>query len=217
MLEAQFIYFADPMCSWCYGFSPVIQMIMERFATIPLRIVPGGLRPHETEPLPPQMAETIQHHWVSVQKTTGQPFKFGFFESHPAFVYNTLAPCLGIVAANHIDPAKALPFLEEIQIRFYARGEDPTRLETLSDAALTVGIPKARFETAYQAVETETALIDGMREFQEIGAMGFPTLLLRTGDRKRLVAIGYQNVAHLEKVISSHLEDVKSQAGKPGH
>ncbi|MDB5418474.1 MAG: dithiol-disulfide isomerase, partial [Phenylobacterium sp.] len=27
MDEPHLIYFADPMCSWCYGFSPVIEEI----------------------------------------------------------------------------------------------------------------------------------------------------------------------------------------------
>ena len=27
----QFVYFADPMCSWCYGFAPVIAALAERF------------------------------------------------------------------------------------------------------------------------------------------------------------------------------------------
>lgn len=210
MLEPEFIYFTDPMCSWCYGFAPIIRTILTQFSAIPMRIVPGGLRPHETEPLPEQMAATIQHHWVSVQETTGQPFKFGFFESHPAFVYNTLAPCRGIVAAGQIDPAKALPYLEQIQSRFYAQGEDPTTLQGLTQTAVDVGIPKEQFESALRDPATETALVDGMRQFQEIGAMGFPTLLLRKGDRKRLVTIGYQSFEHLEKVIGSHLEEMKN-------
>ena len=31
MSDLRFVYFADPMCSWCYGFSPVITALAERF------------------------------------------------------------------------------------------------------------------------------------------------------------------------------------------
>jgi putative protein-disulfide isomerase len=31
MSEHRFVYFADPVCSWCYGFSPVIAALAERF------------------------------------------------------------------------------------------------------------------------------------------------------------------------------------------
>jgi len=41
----QFVYFADPMCSWCYGFAPVIAALAERFeGRLGLQLVMGGLR-----------------------------------------------------------------------------------------------------------------------------------------------------------------------------
>ena len=42
----QLIYFADPMCSWCYGFSPVVRALRPRYAEVlPIRLIMGGLRP----------------------------------------------------------------------------------------------------------------------------------------------------------------------------
>ena len=35
MADLQLVYFADPMCSWCYGFSPVITTLAERFEGSP--------------------------------------------------------------------------------------------------------------------------------------------------------------------------------------
>ena len=33
------IYFADPMCSWCYGFSPVVAQIRREFGRgLPIRL-----------------------------------------------------------------------------------------------------------------------------------------------------------------------------------
>ena len=38
------IYFTDPMCSWCYGFSPVIDEIRRAYGdALPIRVVMGGL------------------------------------------------------------------------------------------------------------------------------------------------------------------------------
>ena len=43
------LYIADPMCSWCWGFAPVIAAIGETFGgDAPLKLVVGGLRPGET-------------------------------------------------------------------------------------------------------------------------------------------------------------------------
>ena len=44
------IYVADPMCSWCYAFAPVIVALAERLeARLPLRLMLGGLRAGNTE------------------------------------------------------------------------------------------------------------------------------------------------------------------------
>ena len=34
------IYFSDPMCSWCYGFSPVIEQV--RVGAVALHVLPPG-------------------------------------------------------------------------------------------------------------------------------------------------------------------------------
>ena len=49
------IYFADPMCSWCYGFSPVIDEIRRIYGNaLPVRVVMGGLRPGNAKPMTPE-------------------------------------------------------------------------------------------------------------------------------------------------------------------
>jgi putative protein-disulfide isomerase len=48
-----FVYFADPMCSWCYGFAPVMRQLRQRYGDVAqVRPVMGGLRPGTTEPMP---------------------------------------------------------------------------------------------------------------------------------------------------------------------
>ena len=52
MSEHRFIYFADPMCSWCYGFAPVIWALAERFeGRMDVQLVMGGLRAGNTTPM----------------------------------------------------------------------------------------------------------------------------------------------------------------------
>ena len=52
MDSLRFIYFADPMCSWCWGFAPVIEQTLRRRygEAIPVRLVLGGLRPGPPSP-----------------------------------------------------------------------------------------------------------------------------------------------------------------------
>jgi putative protein-disulfide isomerase len=39
------LYFADPLCSWCYGFGPELARLLAAHADATLELVMGGLRP----------------------------------------------------------------------------------------------------------------------------------------------------------------------------
>ena len=58
-------YFADPMCSWCYGFAPVMDKVRKAFgAQFDIRLVMGGLRPGKlAEPMTPARARLMRQHW----------------------------------------------------------------------------------------------------------------------------------------------------------
>ena len=77
----EILFVADPMCSWCWGFSPVITAIDEAVRDrAAITLVVGGLRPGTTEAMDDAMKGTIRHHWEEVGRASGQPFSFEFFE-----------------------------------------------------------------------------------------------------------------------------------------
>ena len=97
MADKHFVYFADPMCSWCYGFSPVITTLAERFSgRLPVRLVMGGLRAGNTRPMRPQDKDYIRGAWTRVGEASGQPFDFAFFERE-GFIYDTEPACRAVV------------------------------------------------------------------------------------------------------------------------
>ena len=120
-MSREIIYIGDPMCSWCWGFSPALKAIHAEFGDIaPIRIIVGGLRPGETEPMTPQMKAFIRHHWESVHEATGQPFCFDVFEGD-GFAMDTEPACRAVVTLRRLRPVATLPFFERLHHAFYAR------------------------------------------------------------------------------------------------
>jgi len=74
--KPEFIYVADPMCSWCWGFAPVSKRLHAEYAaTVGLRLVLGGLRPGAAAvTLDATLQTHLREHWTAVQERTGQPF-----------------------------------------------------------------------------------------------------------------------------------------------
>lgn len=70
-------YLADPMCSWCWGFAPVIDMIRDDYSDqLSTELLLGGLRPGTKLPMEPSQREEILNHWHAVHRKTGQLFLF---------------------------------------------------------------------------------------------------------------------------------------------
>jgi putative protein-disulfide isomerase len=83
------IYFADPMCSWCWGFAPVIAAIGDAFGdTLPIRLVMGGLRPGTTEITGEPAKAELRGHWIHVTEASGQTFGPSGLDGK-GFVYDT--------------------------------------------------------------------------------------------------------------------------------
>jgi putative protein-disulfide isomerase len=171
------VYFADPMCSWCYGFAPVIAELAERFENrLPLRIVMGGLRAGNTTPMTAEDRNYIRNAWTRVGAATGQPFDMTFFDRE-SFTYDTEPACRAVVTARRLLPKMALAFKARISRAFYAESRDMTSAEEIAHVAQEAGFDRARFADVFAAPETHNETFRDFLTAQELGIRGFPTLI----------------------------------------
>jgi putative protein-disulfide isomerase len=208
----EFVYFTDPMCSWCYGFGPEVRKLAATYAgAVALNVVPGGLRPYESSPTPERKAREIVHHWEHVAHETGRPFDTRFFERHPGFVYDTYPASRALVAVKRLEPTLGFAYLEQLHERFYAKGEDPTALATFTAAAGAIGLAGGVFQAAFEDSATDEKTRDGFAYCQRFGGLGFPMVLLKLLGKSKIVTIGYQPFEHLDAVVRNIL--AKESAG----
>ena len=192
------VYFADPMCSWCYGFSPVIAAIAERFEDrMPLQLVMGGLRAGNTVAMRPEDKDTIRDAWTRVGAATGQPFDFSFLDRE-GFVYDTEPACRAVVTARRLLPRLALPFMARISQAFYAEGRDTTSAEEIAAVADEAGFDRGEFTAAFLSADTRNETFRDFLTAQELGIRGFPTLIAGSEDKGyALVTNGYRPLEDL--------------------
>jgi putative protein-disulfide isomerase len=198
MSENQLVYFADPMCSWCYGFSPVIGALAERFeGRMPLQLVMGGLRAGNTEPMTQTDKDYIRAAWAKVGEATGQPFDASFFD-RDTFIYDTEPACRAVVTARRLQPGMALPMMARVSRAFYAEARDMTAPDEIMEVAEEAGFDRAAFSAAFAAPETQNATFRDFLIAQELGIRGFPTLIAGSeGKGYALVTNGYRPLEDL--------------------
>jgi putative protein-disulfide isomerase len=174
----QLIYFADPMCSWCYGFSPVVQALRRRYAEVlPIRLVMGGLRPGTREPMPEAARRNLVHHWDEIGAMTGVGFSAALVD-RDGFVYDTDPAARAVVLARQTSDEDGLDMLERLHVAFYAEGRDVTDTGVLADVAAEQGFDRDSF---LAGLGQESLTEETWRDYalsQRAGVTGFPTLIV---------------------------------------
>jgi putative protein-disulfide isomerase len=204
--DSRLVYFADPMCSWCYGFSPVIAALAERFEDrLPLDLVMGGLRAGNTVPMRDEDKEFIRSSWTRVGAATGQPFDLSFF-AREGFVYDTEPACRAVVTARRLMPRMALPFMARVQQAFYAENRDMTSADEIAEVAEEAGFDRAGFGEAFTTPETRNETYRDFLTAEALGIRGFPTLI--AGNEQRgyaLLTNGYRPLDDLAEPLERWL------------
>ena len=202
-MEREIIYVGDPMCSWCWGFSPVLQKIVDQYSeTAPMRLVVGGLHAFDTDPMNDEYKARIKHHWEQVAEATGQPFNYAFFERE-GFVLDTEPACRASVVVRNMKPDALLSFYERIHKGYYVEDTDTTKLETFVDYADKEGIDKNAFAEAFDSEEAKQETINDFTWCQQSGVTGFPTVVLREDDTLAALSVGYQPFDSLQPILDS--------------
>jgi putative protein-disulfide isomerase len=206
MTDFELIYVGDPMCSWCYGFGPVIEHLDARF-TFPTRLIIGGLRPGPAaEVLDDRLHRFLQHHWEEIGERTGQPFDLTGLD-RDNWTYDTMVPDMAAVTMRELSPDAALPFFARLQRAFYAEAVDVTDPDVYPQLLEGFNVDADRFIDALASLEMQQATHGDFAKARALGADGFPTTFLRTGDDIHLVARGYAPYETLEPALTAFLED----------
>ena len=207
-MRARLLYVMDPMCSWCWGFAPVLESLAEQAAAagVGLEWVMGGLR---REGVAIDAASRVRYlgYWQTVNASTGQLFNFN--DGLPeGLVYDTEPACRALVTARALAPELVLPLNQLIQRAFYTQGVDVTRASVLVELAERAGIPRIVFAEAFDSAAQRAATAADVSWVQDLGISGFPTLLAERDGQMALLTNGYQPLDVLQPLLGRWLERI---------
>lgn len=200
------------MCSWCWGFAPVVAALDQRFE-VDIDVVMGGLRPGpNAQPLDARLAGFLRNEWSKIASVTGQPFSFETLEwTH--WIYDTEVPAAAVVLAREAGLSDVLAFMAVVQDAFYAKSIDVTRPEVYEELWAyepDTGVSAGEFVERLQHPDSRRAAYADFEHARLLGVQGFPALLFeRDGNPpvRRMVTYGYQPADHLVPVLEHLLAD----------
>lgn len=196
------VYIGDPMCSWCWGFAPVLDGLRHEFG-LPVEVVVGGLRPGPAAvPLDQTMKRFLRREWSRIHEVTGQPFDFSTLDRE-GWVYDSLLPAIAVAGVRERKPVQTLAFFTRVQQAFYAEAVDVTDPSAYVPLVGGFGLDGEEFSAFLGSPEGEKAAAQDFALAARMGVQGFPTLLFRREDgRLVLLSRGYAAHADLAPVVA---------------
>lgn len=190
-MNATLYYFHDPMCSWCWGYTPTWKHVQQLLPeAVKVEYVVGGLAPDSNVPMPEALARTIQSHWKRIESELGTQFNYDFWtKCSPK--RSTYPACRAVLAAKKQGKEKAM--IQQIQEAYYLRAMNPSEQSTLVQLAEELGLDSNQFEQDISSTDIEHALQDQIRLAREYPVQGFPSLVLIKDGNIHSIPIDYQN------------------------
>jgi putative protein-disulfide isomerase len=175
------LYGYDPLCGWCYGFSPVLRHLRRTRPDLPIVPVMGGLVTGARIGPYAEMEGYIRAASARMTQVTGMALSPAFFTritGNPAVVASSIVPCAAVLQVRRHAPDRAADFAAAIQEAHFGAGED------LNDPAVHDRVASALgLRMTFALPEPRHLPPDLSAEFAATRALGiasYPTLMMET-------------------------------------
>jgi putative protein-disulfide isomerase len=202
-MERAALYFVvDPMCSWCWGFAPVIEEARRRLKeAYDIHLVMGGLRTKGEMVWDEASRRYLFQHWQQVAERTGQSFNELLF-SKEDFVYDTYPACKAVVTVRELlGEDAAFTYLHTIQHAFYAQGIDITKTRLLYGYYEQLFGNSGKFAFMYGTERIETLMQHDFAKARSMGATAFPSVVIVDEAGHMVCQKGYRSFEEMNTLL----------------
>ncbi|MGB5831756.1 MAG: DsbA family protein [Thiohalocapsa sp.] len=214
-MKSRLYYIHDPMCSWCYGFAPVLAALLQKLPPdIAVLPVLGGLAPDSNLAMPAAMRARLKQTWREIeQRIPGTVFNFDFWQ-HCTPRRSTYRACRAVLVARTRDPALGTAMTAAIQRAYYREARNPSDRDTLIELAAKLepclGLLAAPFAALLDAPETKARLFREIASTRALGVDSFPSLVLEltssTDQSRWPIPVDYREPGTMYQTITRLLD-----------
>ena len=210
------IYCYDAYCGWCYGFSPVLKKIEEKFkGQFDIEVLSGGMMIEENVAPIEKIAPFIQTAYTRVEALTGIKFgeDFLWHINHPEqsdWVMNSEKPAIALCIFKEYYPEQQLAFASDTQYALNYEGRDLDDDEAYKHLLEKYGINPEAFYTKLKSEEYKEQAYYEFALCKQLQVAAFPTVLMQLSETKfHLLARGFTPYEAMEERIELLLKENK--------
>jgi putative protein-disulfide isomerase len=200
------LYFFDPLCGWCYGFSPVIKKLQEEFSdAMSFRAVCGGMITGDRVRPIADKADYIRSAIPRLEQMTGVTFGEKYYKNildSSDYVSDSTPPSIAVNAlkmlthSNGIEIASAL---KELHFQDGMRYDDE---ETYRKLAGKFGVQDSALLEAMNLSEIEDMTFSDFELTHLLEVNGFPSVCVEFNGQYYQIANGYTHLDTLREMLT---------------
>ena len=207
MEKPKVIYVFDPMCGWCYGFSPVISELSKTFEKdFTFEVISGGMVIGDREGPIGNMADYILSAIPRLQDYTGVEIGTPYIEllKEGTYFSSSELPSIALQVFKHLSDKHAIQFAHDIQYALFYHGKSLNDINTYLDLIEPYNIDREAFIAGMNDPKFSEATYNEFNYSDELGATGYPTILVQKGNEITVLARGFVSKDKLTTLLESH-------------
>jgi len=204
------IYIYDPLCGWCYGFSPVIRKIQEEYkAKMDFDIISGGMVVGDRVGPVGAFADYILKALPRLEELTGVTFGEPYLAQlkDRSLFLSSLKPCIALEVFKSFNEKDAITFASAMQKAHYIDGKSLEEESVYVDLIKPYNIDSTEFLKRLNSDEFRMETSNQFKMIQEWGITGFPAVILVKDNQFYLIAKGYVDYENLNKTVEKILAE----------
>jgi putative protein-disulfide isomerase len=202
------IYVFDPLCGWCYGFTPILNRLRNELGNkFPFDILAGGMVTANLVGPISQRRDYLKKRIPDIERITGVKFGEKYLELLEAgkYISNSEPPCIAYNVFKSFRPDLAFELSEDIHHLYYVQGKDLNSIRAYLDLAEKYEISKHGFMERFQEESYKRNTLQLFEMIKGWGVKGFPSLIFQRATEIRIFMKGYEPygnvIASLDRII----------------
>jgi putative protein-disulfide isomerase len=203
-------YIADPLCGWCYGFTPVVEKLLAKYGeAVSWKFLIGGLAVGDKIKPMAEIAHELRPALDHIADRTGALFQKAFYHDLLAradVLYDSYFPGLSFLYLLKHGNASWTALLATYHKGIFQLGLAPDSDELLELAAGVAGLPADGLKAKVLAEENSAELRAEYAEVSALKVTSFPSLVIGLPNGVRVPIVeGYTSYNRASALLSRML------------
>lgn len=206
--QNQILYFFDPLCGWCFGFSQTMQGFYHPHKnSLEFHAIPGGMitgprvAPYRT------MEAYIKGARPRLEETTGVQFGDAYIDKivSSEIEMDSELPSRSLVTFRYFFPDLTMDYAHALQQKHFVEGRDYHDESVYRELAEYFKVDENLFMSRLHEDQSRFDTNQDFAWVNNAGIKGFPTVLLKSDQQYSMLSQGYTDLTALNEVLEEVL------------